>query len=521
MNRLSDVPESDDKPLELDGATASPVTDERASAESDAALSPGDASACASDDDERLVPRATDQPVRDVDAIERQKQLVALPSVPIKRRGSIEKRVAALFHNVTDRAERSDRRHARVSAYALQMANHVVRQWARDRCHEKAASLAYQTVLSVVPLLALTLAVLRGVGHIDGESSFVEFLAREFIPVSSDLIAKQLTSWSDNVNLQSLGLVGLGASVAVAFVMVNSLEKIINHIWRAERRRALSQKFVTFYATATIGPFLLGTSLYQASQFGWTEGFAGLVTSIFTSFMALFMANYFLPALQVRVVPALLGALVSTVLFEIARYAFRVYVTEFAFASFSGVYGTLSLAPIWLLWIYYSWLVFLLGVEVAHVAQNLHLLRRSDRRRPMSLENEILHRVNGVTAARVMMAISAAYLGGDKVMPRRAIEDIFDLSDDVLTRIARRLQSRDLIIEVEGEPSGFVPARPPAEITLAEVMGAFRSSDIDTTGARTNTPLDQLLLDIERDTRERTETVTFDALVRGPADTLG
>ena len=461
--------------------------------------------------------RPRDRSTQERHALRKRRRQVALPSAPT-RRGPIKRRVADLFRVVEARAERSERRHARAGAYALHVAAHVVRQWARDRCPEKAASLAFQTVLSVVPLLAVLLAVLRGTGHIDAQSSFVEFLGHEFIPVSTDVIAEKLTEWSDNVNLKSLGLVGLIASVLVAFVMVNSIEKTINAIWRAERKRPLSQKFIIFYATATIGPFLVGASLYQASQFGWTAGYKGLFISIISSFGALFLANFFLPALRVRLGPALLGALVSMVLFEIARVAFRAYVTEFAFASFSGVYGPLSLAPIWLLWVYYSWLVFLLGIEVAHVAQNLQLLQGADRRQSMSLENEILQRVNGVTAARVMMAISAAYMGGDKIMPKRTLEEIFDLSPDVLRRITDRLKQHDLIIEVPGEQDGFLPALPPSEIALATVLGAFRSSDATFLETRGRTQLDSILADIDRNARLRTQDIYFDDLVRGKAE---
>lgn len=450
-------------------------------------------------------------------ALKQRRRTVALPAAPKKKRGPLKGRVADLFRVVERRAGSSERRHARAGAYALQIILHVVRQWARDRCHEKAASLTFQTMLSIVPLMALSLAILRSSGNIDAQSSFVGFLANEFIPISTEIIAAKLSQWSDNVNLRSLGLVGLIATVLVAFVMVNSLEKTINVIWRAERKRRLAQKFIIFYATATIGPFLLGASLYQASKFGWTEGYSGLFLSLLTSFGALFMANFFLPSLRIRVGPAMLGALTSTLLWELARMAFRVYVTEFASASFSGIYGPLSMVPLWLLWIYYSWLVFLLGVEVAHVAQNLHLLQRSDRRGQMTLENEILQRVNGVTGARVMMAISANYLSGDKVMPRRVLEEIFDLSDNVLTRITDRLVKRDLIIEVEGEVAGFLPARPPGEISLGEVLGAFRSSDLELSSHHTRTQLDEIFRELERNTRMRTEEVYFDELVRGTA----
>lgn len=444
---------------------------------------------------------------RDRQALKRKRRQVELPDVPEQR---LRHRLRALFLRLEQ--DSTDVR-GKLGVYAARVATQVVRQWARDRCFEKAASLAFQTVLSVVPLLALALVVLRWSGSIDAESSFVNYLSRELIPVSREVIAEKLSAWSANVSLQSLGLVGLLVTLLFAFFIVNSMENTINAIWRAERRRSLAQKFVVFYASVTIGPFLLGSSLYYATKYGLTEGHSGQLFSAITSYGAMFLANMFLPAVPVRVAPAALGALVTLALFEAARYAFQVYVTEFAFASYAGIYGALGLVPLWLVWVYYTWLMFLLGVEVAHVVQNISSLQRRDRRRPMSLENELLQRVNGVVAARIMLAIAGAYMRGDKVVPRRTLEEMFDLSPEVLGRIAERLKKSDLVIEVDGEMRGYVPARPPNEITLGQILAPFRGDDFARASQNPRTPLDRILADIERETRQRTEEIYLDQLV--------
>jgi len=388
----------------------------------------------------------------------------------------------------------------------------VLRQWARDRCPQQAASLAFQTVLSVVPVLAVCLAALRVTGLMGAESALVDFLTDRFIPVSRAELARTLLQWSDNVTFKSLGLVGLITTVVIGYVMWSSLEQIMNHIWRVERRRSLAQRFAVFYATATIGPLLIGVSLYQAAQFGLAEGGPGLLIGMASSFLALLLANYFLPATAVRLGPAAIGACVTTVLFESAKYLFNLYVSEVAFERYSGVYGALAVAPICLIWIYWSWLMLLLGAEVAHAAQNIRLLERSERRGVLSLENELVTRVNGPMAARVMVAVAEAYLSGRKVLSRHTISDRFDLSPEVVERLARRLAAADLVIEVEGDHSGFVPARPPAEITVAHVLAAFRTGDRDRARGGPSR-LDSLLGEIEAGALARASQVTLDQLV--------
>jgi membrane protein len=403
----------------------------------------------------------------------------------------------------------------RFARYLFRVSTQVIRQWARDRCPQQAASLAFQTVLSIVPALAVALAALRVTGNMGAESSLVDFVAEKFIPVSPEQIADKLQTWSENVTFESLGLVGLITTVLLGFVMFNSLERIINEIWRVERKRSFAQKFVVFYASATIGPFLIGVSLYQAAKVGLADGYGGFLLSIVTSFFALFLANYFLPATKVRVGPALIGAAVTTVLFEVAKYAFSAYATQYAFQKYSGIYGTVAIVPLWLVWIYWSWLMLLLGVEVAHAAQNISVLERMDRRGAMSLENELVRRVNGVMAARVMVAVSESYIVGDKTLSRAALADRFDLSGDAVERLTQRLEDNDLLIEVEGHNPGFIPARPPDEITLDEVLATFRADDIEVPGAAlSRARLEAVLREIDANTKAVTTQLTLADLAR-------
>jgi len=458
---------------------------------------------------------AEDAPSEAQDAPRRlPEEIVALPD-GADAIGVGPRRLRRKVQRIVHRAEKSDRRANRTLAYAFRISIQLVRQWARDRCPQQAASLAFQTVLSIVPLVAVALAVLRATGSMGAQSSFVDFIATQLIPVSREEISKHMLDWSSHVTFKSLGMVGLISTVLLAFVIINSTEKVINHIWRSERKRSLPQKFVVFYATTTIAPFLLGTWLYQGVSVGWTEGIAGFLLSAVTSYVALFLANYFLPACPVKWRSAALGALVSTVLFELAKGAFHFFVLRFTFERYAGIYGAVAIVPLALLWIYYSWLTFLLGVEVAHAYENLRLLQRIDRRRPMSLENELLTRVNGTTAARLMVQVCRAYSAGRKAITRARLESQFDLSSDVMLRLVNRLKQADLLVEVEGDVRGLMPARPPSEISLAAVIGAFRGNDVrpDLGEGIDEARLEKVLDEIEADTRARTARLTMDKLL--------
>jgi membrane protein len=435
------------------------------------------------------------------------------PRADGEKSAGIRARFEAAIDRLEERAAEGGRRRERALWYAVRLSAQLFRQWARDRCPQQAASLAFQTILSVVPALAVMLAAMRATGNIDAESSFIQFLSELYIPVDEKVIASQLSKWSENVTFESLGLVGLFTVVILAFIMFNSLEKIMNHIWRVERRRSLPQKFTVFYASATIGPAIIGVGHYNAARLGLTSGLVGAVLSFAVSYTALFLANFFIPAIKVRIKPALLGALVTTILFEAAKAGFSYYVSGYGFERYAGIYGAVAMVPLFLIWIYWSWLILLLGCEIAHAAQNIHLLERVDRRGRRSFENEILSRVTGPVAARLLAAVCEAYLNGEKTLSRNVVATRLDLDDDVLIRLIDRLVSADLLLVVEGRHSGLIPARPPSEITLREVLAIFRSEDTTSTAVgRGNTYLDEILRQIEGETDRLAADLTMSDL---------
>lgn len=422
-------------------------------------------------------------------------------------------RIDAFLAKLEQKATDSGLKRIRVPLYLLRVFFQVVRQWMRDRCPQQAASLAFQTVLSIVPILAVATAALRALGHFRAESSFVNFIADYLIPVSREEISEKLRTFSQNITFESVGLVGLITFVLLAFVMFNNLERIVNQIWRAERRRSVTQKFVVFYFAMTVGPFLVGASLVEAARFGLTSGISGIFFGLASTFAVLFLANLFIPVPKVRLVPALVGAVLTTFLFEIAKLAFSTYVTNYALSKYAGVYGAVAIVPIWLIWIYYSWLTLLLGIEVAHAVQNLSVLEGIARHSPLTLQGELLRRVNPMTAARIMGAIARVYESDEKAISRRGLCQQFDLSEEALEHIVSRLIEADLVMEVEGKRPGLAPARPPEHIALASVFELFDDDTVESARAGdTPSQLDRTLAELAAHTRE-VGAITFAELV--------
>lgn len=332
--------------------------------------------------------------------------------------GLFERVILSAESTAPRRPDGAIRRRIKFLLYVGKLALRVVRQWVADRCPQQASSLAFQSVLSIVPIIAIGLVILRATGAFEAESAMIEQLSKQVLPVSRDEISRYLLEWAGNLSFRTAGVMGIIMTLVLSFVMFNSTERIFNDIWRVERRRRFWQKLVVFYPVATIVPALLGISIYQAARFGLTKGIVGFLGALGSTWLALLFANKLLPARRVEWKAAAIGALVSAVAFEVAKIFFHLYVAEVAFQKYAGVYGPMGLIPILLVWIYYSWLVILLGAEVAHAWQHLPEVTRKD-------DDELVY-------ARVLAAVAAgAPITTDDLTPR------FPRADAILARLEK------------------------------------------------------------------------------------
>ncbi|MFH1130850.1 MAG: YhjD/YihY/BrkB family envelope integrity protein [Pseudomonadota bacterium] len=366
--------------------------------------------------------------------------------------------------------------------YLFRLTIQIGRQWVADRCPQQAATLAFQTILSLVPLIAVGLGFLYSMKLDVLQSALKNFIGEHLLPVSGELLVKHLIDFAENIRSGALGPVGIITTFLFAYMLFHTLERIFNDIWRVRKRRGLVGKMIIFYPLATLTPPLFGLTLYYTSGFWRTLGMAGLGLSVLSSFVGFFLANKLIPKTKVSWRAATYGSLVSAILFELAKHAFQLYVQHVAMSSFTGVYGALGLIPLTLLWIYYSWLVILFGAEVAYTIQNLHMLEEDEHIRlhgSAGLCEELEHEnVNGYVAARLMLAVAENFANGQKVLSKEKLVRQFGIPAAVIDRIFEPLIKKDLVLEVQGEGTGYMPAKPLAEIGLLEVLDLFFGQDL-------------------------------------------
>ncbi|HDD43935.1 MAG TPA: YihY family inner membrane protein [Candidatus Desulfofervidus auxilii] len=231
-----------------------------------------------------------------------------------------------------------------------------------DRCLEQAAALTYATILSLVPIVTISFSVVSRFKL--SEVEIRAFLLKYFLPESNliDIIENNIEKFIKNT--ATLSIVSLIALFLISIALLGMVEKAFNRIWRVEKGRSLFHKFITFWTMLTLTPVLLGISI---GVVGRLEHFSlsPFLISLSLSFIALFFLYWLFPATKVSLKAALFGSFIASLFFEIAKWAFKYYISYYA--TFDKIYGALSVIPVFFVWLFWSWTIVLLGAESSFI----------------------------------------------------------------------------------------------------------------------------------------------------------
>ncbi len=249
------------------------------------------------------------------------------------------------------------------------LAAHVWRHFGEDRLFDEAASLSYTSLLSIVPLLAVVFGVASAFPVFQQWSELLQdFVFANFVPASGDQIQIYLAGFLNSVS--KLTLPGMLVLILTALLLMVRIERAFNVIWRVPAARSIRNRVVMYWAVLTLGPLALGAAAALSAQPVFEEVAQGVSThsawravGIFSlSWLAFTVTFLLVPNRRVPFMHALVGALLSAILFGFAKKAFVAFVAK---ASFSVIYGALATIPIFLFWLYLVWIVILLGASLA------------------------------------------------------------------------------------------------------------------------------------------------------------
>lgn len=275
---------------------------------------------------------------------------------------------------------------------------HVWRHFREDHCFEVAGSLSYTSLLALVPLLAVAFGLLSSIDAFENWSaSLQDFIFKNFVPSVGAEVQQYVQGFLRSTS--GLTTVGFLVLIVTSLLLMSTIEKVFNRIWRVKSRRRLGNRLVMYWAVLTMSPLLMGAGLALTAReslqkIGVAEGipdwFSPLAIFTFT-WLAISLAFYLVPNRIVNWRYALTGGLISALLFQMAKIGFVFYISR---ANYTTLYQSLATVPIFLLWVYLSWITVLLGASLA-AALTTFSFRRADWRWTPRQEFQLLYRLVG------------------------------------------------------------------------------------------------------------------------------
>jgi len=284
-----------------------------------------------------------------------------------------------LFHDVWD-VEISSMSALRAAVVRfVRVAQLVIRGVQEDELPVHASSLTYASLMSLVPMCGIVLAILNGLGF--GEARINELLewTRE-MPVEFQGFIEQLTSVASGTNFAALGWIGVIFLIFMAIMVLGSIENSFNRIWGIKRSRNYIRRVANYISILVVVPILVGAATTVAATlrsevmmikldsvaFLYRQSLTLL--PLFSAWLAFGFLYTMLPNTRVRFSSAFISGLVGALLWLAWQ---KVYITlQLGVGRYNEIYGVFAMIPIFLAWLYMSWVIVLLGAEVAFAVQN-------------------------------------------------------------------------------------------------------------------------------------------------------
>ena len=242
-----------------------------------------------------------------------------------------------------------------------------------DRILYYSGYLSYVTLLSMVPLLAVIFSFFSIFPFFEALREEVEeFVFSNFVPALGDAVQEQILSFVENASrMTPFGLLVL---LIIAVLLLSSIDHTLNQIWHVRKNRGLIVSYSIYLVVLISSPFLLGTSLaatsYLVSLRGIEEGAALSVIKLLLaslpfigSFLFFLLLYIIVPHTKVHFWSAVSGAMIATLLFEISKSVFALYFINFP--VYQVIYGALAVIPLLFIWVFISWVVVLVGAQIA------------------------------------------------------------------------------------------------------------------------------------------------------------
>lgn len=344
---------------------------------------------------------------------------------------------------------------------------YAIHRFQNDGCQQRAASLTFTSLLAMVPLLAVSFAIFAAFPAYESLKDKVQdFLFEQFVPSVGSEVQGYLEQFTAQTGqLTAVGIIFLAVS---AVMLLLTISTTFNTIWRVKQTRGIIARLVVFWAVLTLTPMLFGASLSLSSYLFAYARASGVesVTGSLTNFAfilpfllqtaALAILYLVMPNYPVRRRDAFMGGLIAGILLDLLKRGFGLYITYFP--TYETIYGAMATVPIFLLWMYVSWMVVLLGAEITAAMPEW----RHGARKPQPEGLPPLQRLSA--ALSILNALQRAAVDGQTLSGRR-LARAAKAGPQAIGSLTTALGNLDYIARTE--KNGWVLSRDLSGVTLA------------------------------------------------------
>lgn len=358
----------------------------------------------------------------------------------------------------------------------------TVREIVQDQIPLKSMALTFATLLSLVPLLAISFSLFRLFG---GAEWFVETLRPMILdflaPGTGPKVAERMQELVENAGSATLGGLGVTLLVLAVYAIFSGIESALNAIWGSHSRAGSLQRLPLYWGLVTIVPILVVGSLavttyLQAvpivgtavSKVNIGDALLNRLLSMGMVVVGFFLLYKFVPSTKVKTTSALLGAVIAGLLYEVVKAGFIIYTTDLV--KYDVIYGSLATIPLLLIWVNLSWIVLLGGVEISFVSQHFGVLLRKPKHVRLSR-----HQRDAV-AYLLLREVTAAFHGERDEVILADWADNWNVPPGLAEETADSLQKGGLIERTGRSFSTVLLARSPDKVTLEEVENLLSNS---------------------------------------------
>jgi membrane protein len=359
----------------------------------------------------------------------------------------------------------------------------LTRDLARGQLTLRAMSLVYTTLLSIVPLLALSFSVLKAFGVSNQIRPMLQNLL-EPLGERGEEVVQRIVGFIENMNVGVLGAVGLALLVYTAFSLIQKIEESLNYIWHIPEPRPLGERFSRYLSVLFVGPILVFSALgitatvmnielvreaLAVDALGRAIRAIGTLTPYALVIAAFTFVYMFLPNTRVRFGPAFIGGVVGGVAWQTAGWIFAVFVVSSN--NYAAIYSGFAILVLFMVWLYLCWLVVLFGASVAFYVQHPEYLFVGDG------EPRLSNRMRERLALSVMSLVAGRFLAGKRGPSRSEFARLLGVPMHALYTILDALERRRLLVQNNDDPPIYLPARDPSLIFVTEVLATVRAAD--------------------------------------------